>query len=914
MGRFHRAAIRVAVLLPLAAVACKGGLVSGFPPVVDTLPDRAQVRAGEVLHIACTVADDAGRPVDTATTVVVDPVEGLALADHDATPTKAGAYAATCAAPEFDVADETPAAFTVVPADPAKATATVDPAAVQAGQPATVTCVVEDAYGNVIADAPTTVVADAGVDVDGHRVSASTTGNYEVACRVAGFQVVEVPDVLTVGAADPVRVELYVKPDKPRYELDALITLSHKVFDAYDNVVEGLPFKYVIPAKGVKKTAPDKIRLNAEGHHVVKVVLDAPWQAIQDSRTLVCDQSGPIIEDLYPPRGHTTDDEAVLVVSGRAVDLAGSKVAEVKVNGKVATLQADGSFEMPVDSVHGMNGLKITAKDEHGLSAYTTRGYYYSQGWLEAGPETTVADATFPEGAMLFLGQRALDDGDHDPARLNDFATILEVLLGLDLVDLIGGIPPFGTTLPNVINLTLLGVGLQGDLEVQVTVTNVSLGTPHVSLDTRDGGMAAGIAFDNVALGLDLEFYVHARAIAFGNQYPLLDPGVATSSAMRVGRLGVSVSLDIDMPLGGDLAVEGRDFQLEITDVEIDPIAGLIIDLGKVPGLGIDLGTYDLSQLVGPINDLLRDYVLGPLINFITQPLIDLLEPLVVPLIGDAIAQVLGLLDIEQTIQIPSILGTPPIDLDLAVSLSSVQFTEDGGRLGLDLGVLTDHVVPHQPLGSMLRADCNGADPDPAMFDFGAEPGIQAGLRLDLVNELLFMLWRAGLINQTFDLGGLLGGGGGISIDGLIVTPNAYLPPVLNDCGEMQELQIGDLYLDVQGEVFGFSLMLQVWLQLKMEANVFATGDEIGLKIGKVRFLETEIYDASGGMGGILDMVLPMIPDLIKNLENQQFSFPIPAIPLDGVLPGLPAGAELKIGDLKAGTEHGVIVIGGNLQ
>lgn len=914
MGRrLFRVAARTVALLPLVLAACQGGLVPGFSPAIDTVPERTEVRAGEVLAIACPVTDDRDKAVETPTTIAVTPTDGLTLADHQATPTRVGTYAATCSAPDYDITDDSPATFTVVPADPAKAIATVDPASVQAGQPAIVTCVVEDAYGNVIAEATTTVTAAAGVEVDDHRVSATVPGTYEVACQVPGFQVDAVPDVLTVGVGDPVRVELYVKPDKTRYELDTLVTLSHKVFDAYDNVVEGLGFQYVVPTVGVKKTAADKVRLVAEGRHLVQVVLNAPWQAVQDSRTLICDVSGPMIEDLFPPRGYTDDGDPVLVVSGRAVDLAGSQVTEVRVNGKVAPLQPDGRFELPVESVHGMNGLKITAKDEFGLSAFVTRGYYYSKGWLDVGPEATVADATFAEGAMLFLGQRALDDGDHDPAHLNDFATILEVLLGLDLMDLVGGFPPFGTTIPNLINLTLLGVGVQGDLEIRVNVTDLSLGTPHVSLDTRDGGVAAGIAFDNVALGLDLEFYVHARAIAFGNSYPLLDPGVATSSALRIGRLGVSVSFDIDLPLGGDLTVEGRDFQLELTDVAIDPIAGLIIDLGKVPGLGIDLGTYDLSQLVGGLNNVLRDYVLGPLINLITQPLINLLEPLVVPLIGDLIAQVLGMLDIEQTFQLPSILGSPPIDLSLALSLSSVRFTEDGGRLGLNLGVLTDHNVPHEPLGSILRAECNGADPEPEMFDFGVEPGIQFGLRLDLVNELLFMLWRSGLINQRFDLGALLGGGGGLPVDNLVITPNAYLPPILNDCGEMQELQIGDLYLDVEGDVFGFSLMLRVWLQLKIEANVFASGDEIGLRIGKIRFMETEIYDDGGGMGGILDMVVGMLPELVKSLQNQSFSFPIPAIPLDGLLPGLPAGAELRLGDLKAETEHGVIVIGGNL-
>ena len=39
--------------------------------------------------------------------------------------------------------------------------------------------------------------------------------------------------------------------------------------------------------------------------------------------------------------------------------------------------------------------------------------------------------------------------------------------------------------------------------------------------------------------------------------------------------------------------------------------------------------------------------------------------------------------------------------MDLALSLSSVQFTEDGG-LQLELKVLTEHNVPHEPLGTIL--------------------------------------------------------------------------------------------------------------------------------------------------------------------------------------------------------------------
>jgi hypothetical protein len=168
------------------------------------------------------------------------------------------------------------------------------------------------------------------------------------------------------------------------------------------------------------------------------------------------------------------------------------------------------------------------------------------------------------------------------------------------------------------------------------------------------------------------------------------------------------------------------------------------------------------------------------------------------------------------------------------------------------------------------------------------------------------------MINQRFDLGETLGGSG--IIDDLVIIPNAYLPPILDDCSGKQQLQIGDLFLDLQGTAMGFSFILDVWLQLELEAEIFASGNEVGIRTGKIQFMEMEVYNKGTGIDFILDMVLPMIPDLVKNLENQSFSFPIPEIPLDGVLPGLPPGAALRIGDLKAGTDTGVIVIGGNLQ
>jgi len=74
-----------------------------------------------------------------------------------------------------------------------------------------------------------------------------------------------------------------------------------------------------------------------------------------------------------------------------------------------------------------------------------------------------------------------------------------------------------------------------------------------------------------------------------------------------------------------------------------------------------------------------------------------------------------------------------------------------------------------------------------------------------------------------------------------------------------------------------------------------------------------ELYDVGGGLGDLLGMVQGLIPGLLKNIEGQQFTFPIPAIPLDGLVPGLPSGTSLQLGNLVGGVDRGLLRIGGDL-
>ncbi|HOU53242.1 MAG TPA: hypothetical protein PLQ97_04875 [Myxococcota bacterium] len=910
---------RLAWLLPWF-LACEGGIIGGPSPTLDTLLDPTTVKAGDPFSVRCQVYGDGGREAPWPTVMSVAGPGYVDFQEDHATATVVGTYTFTCRAEDLGLVDAEPAVLEVVPADPARVETTVAPGTVKAGEPAQVTCTVLDRFGNRIPDAPTQVEPGEGILVEGFSVRGERVGTYPVICDVPDREVERVPSSLTVVPGDPVRLVVTARPDLKKYSIGSVVNIGWKVYDAFDNEVPDLPATVDTgdaPGMPLVDASTHKYRFAREGRYRVNVTLLEPWQEIGNSKVLVCDTSAPSIEVLWPPRGHTQTGDPALTVRARVTDAGESMIARVTVNGQPATQTPDGTWEATVIGTHGLNPVVVTAKDEWNYETFVTRGWYYSAGWKEVTPSTTLDDAVLPESVLLHLGQRFLDDGDHDPSHPNDLATLVEILLGNTVTQLVADLPPFSFPIPGIINATLLGVGLKGDLEIQVEVTDFALGAPRVDLDLQDGGIGTGITFTPLFVGLRLTFIVHARAEGFGQSIPLLDPSVATSGSLTVGTLGLSLVMAIEKAPGGPLSAEGRDFQLTLQDVALSPVESLEITLGKIPGTSIDLGQVNLDWLVGGINGLLSQYVLNPLINLITQPLIDLLEPLVTRQIGGLLEQVLGMLNIRQTIPLPDLLGTGrSVDLGLALGLSSVQFTEDEGRLGLDLGFLTTKQLPREPpLGSILRAQCDGAEGAATDYVFPADPSVQAGISHDALNQLLFALWWSGMFEGTFDLSALLqGAGGGLPVDNLVVSPILYHPPILNDCGGSgQRLEIGDVFLDLSMDLLGNTQYLEVYLQLSMEADVVATGDQVGLRIGKVRTLEMEIYDVGGGLGDLLGMVQGLIPGLLKNIEGQQFTFPIPAIPLDGLVPGLPPGTSLQLGNLVGGVDRGLLRIGGDL-
>ena len=910
---------------------CDSGGTSGVgaPLTLKTELSKSEVKAGEDVEVECIVLDEHQNAVpDIETNLVVTPQEGIVVQDHVLKTSVANTYKVQCHAASLNLIDEEGATLVVLPSDLVETIAKLVPEQVEAGERAQVVCSAKDEFGNEITDLNFIVKASEGVVVEGDKVWAGKVGQYEVRCSVKGVEANEVPATLTVVPSKPAMVSLVVKPDYKAYSIGDEVTLDYKVFDRFDNEVQGVGASFEVPkmGAGISKITQNKFRFDAEGFYLFRVVLDAPYQDISDERELLCDQSPPVISILFPDRGQMFMEDASVTVKGTVSDIGGIK--EVRVNDNPVELDEKGYFEYRIISRHGLNPIVVTASDFYGHSSLVTRGYYYSTNYLPVTENTKVEDMVLPEGAMVYAGQEVIDDGDHDSSHPNDLATIVEILLAnMNWQSLLGTLPPLSFTIPDVVKATLpipgVDPGLYGDLEIRVRVIGLEIGSPRVGLRCRDGGLDTNISFSPVRFDLEITFILHASLKAYNPLdgqtyvYPLLDPSTTTTTRLTLGTLAISLSLDIHKLPGEDLYVKGKDFEAEVKDISIDPIGSLVVDLGSVDIFGqhIDLGQYDLSSLVGNVDDLIAQYVLNPLVNFLTQPIINLLEPVVTMFIGDAIKQMMGMLAINQSVELPPIVGNQGITMDVNSSVSSLLFYQDGARVGLNAGVATRKGIEREPLGSILRDGCIRLDPEDLMYAFEHEPPLQIGVKYDLANELLFMLWWSGSLHQEFDLSSMLEGQG-LPIENLRVTPDLYLPPIIDDCNDNFEpkIQLGDAYLDLKFNLLNAEQHLGVWLQLEVTGGIKAVGNKVGLYIDKISFFQMEAYDIAGNMGDLMNMIVAALPGLLSMAEGQEFMFDVPEIDLGAVVPGVPEGTTIRLTDMTSKSEHGVFVLGGNLE
>lgn len=909
---------------------------------VNTYLNPEEVMAGGEAKVTCTVFTAGSELVEWPTEVLVTPEEGVTVDGHVLTGDLMGTYEVACAAVDLPFVDETPELLTVIAGDPVAVRATIKEDIIQAGDTVPVLCTVEDAGGNSLEIASTPDLQD-GLEIAGYQLTGVVAGEYDVTCTAAELPELEqIPDHLIVEAGEVAGVKLIASPNKPVFKLEDTVTLTLEATDGMGNVIEGIGGTITGPADdGVVDEGEDAFTFVAEGAYDFTGTLDPPFETISDSLTLICDETGPEILVEYPPRGATLDGDAGILVIGRVND-AVSDIKAVKVNDENVELEPDGFFTFPMDSMHGINTIDIKAYDQHNNDAKVFQSYYYSTEWVDYAPQEMAA-VQLEQALVIFLGQAFLDDGDHDPANIDDLATIIEILLGsLDIQGLLGGsdVPIVDTTMPGILNwgtsIAGFDFSITGDLVIQASIIEIIMENPVVAISTRDGGIAMYLGFegdpDNPGVGITLALTLGfdlTVSTSLGGQ-DLFSAGIGPSVSTQMGAYLEALALDTDIDIhkepGGELDIAVANLSIDLVGINIEPLQDLMIDLGAVEFNGqeiFQLGAIPLSNLVSGINDILSDVLIDPLLNFLLPLALDLLEPLVETTVTQVLQDVLTNFALDLPIPIPALPGqTEGVTLDFSTFLSTAIFTETGGELGLGAGFLTEKKIERDSLGCLLRAGCLVGDYGSPEFDTSEK--FEIGAKLDMVNELLFALYWGGGLELNID-GSVLGDIdlGGFGISDLNLATDFWLPPILEDCTAKSQvaLQVGDLFLDVGFKIMGAPLKLGLFVSVTAEAEIFGQGQEIGLNILGITEIGTQILSVEGSLGpfeGMFDIeelieniLVPLILEQVSNLSLG--SFPIPEIDLGGLLPGIPPGTTLTLGNLEISMKKGFLTFGGEL-
>ncbi|MBD89533.1 MAG: hypothetical protein CL940_04295 [Deltaproteobacteria bacterium] len=920
--------------------------------VVQTSLSQESVKAGTAVQAVCVVKNRDGMPVTMETFIRTVPEGEAQIVDHTITPTKAGVIQVQCGISGSAIIDDTPATLVVFEGPAIRTVAEVSPASIQSGQTSTVTCRVEDEYGNDIPNLPTTVeLTNTSVAlVTGMTLKGQQVGSTQVICAQAQVAAdARVPATLTVSVGSASKLTMQVTPELDWYAPGDVVNITAYVTDDWGNPVGSGVASVNGPNTGVTKNSASSWTLNTEGAHVFTA---SDSSGLQGAETLMVDGTAPELVLVLPERGSIVTNGDVVEVDGIAQD-AMSGLDEVTVNGYTVNVNASGNFNVGLPAVHGLNHVLAEATDAAGRYAEADAAAYHSLAFHPYGVED--AELSRVPGAMhIYLAQEMLDDGDQDLSKIDDFATLLSVALqDLDLAEIGDGAVFWSETLPEVVDeeIVISGVPIElaGDAIFTARVSDVIVPeAPSVGIDARDGGMlmtgdfaqsadAEAPAGVEILLTMRAELPINVYAevmtnIGIGDLELVYDEMITPHAewivSLSLDNFAFSADTDISKLSGEPLEVTIIDLQLDTDGFEISPFDTVYIDLGEIslPIIGsVSLPTMSLDDLVAPLNDLFGESFLSPIGN----SLLEVSTAYLAPLLKDEVAPLMGAL--MQAFETDTVLDAPRLKalgpeeeavvLSLNTELDTVTFTEDGGEISLAGLTQGPGALEIDPMGSILRDSCSGFDT--VGFTFAKQHPMEVGFHVDLLNQVLHAAWWAGTLNTVLEDAEIAGAkiaSYGLT-DGQIET-NFLLPPILDDCNtkEILRAQVGDLNVKGSFTYQGKEVSVEAYLTIDAEVLPVSNGSDVDLKAGMVQTAKVTIVEVNGPANFdstvfvdiVQDFVVPTVLETVtaKVLKD----LPLPAINASSLHPVLPDDVVFELGDLEAVHDKGVIGLGGGLK
>lgn len=537
-------------------------------------------------------------------------------------------------------------------------------------------------------------------------------------------------------------IGINMEPGRAVYSLGTALLANVTVFDLEGEPADGLT--YVVtpePASAATQNDAGRWVLEEEGAVTFTACAEKPGfegEEVCASDTVIVDDSSPTIEVTKPAPGAELDAAAMgmIEVAGTVTDTNGTPA--LFINGVPVELTNDGSFESTVAPRFGINHIEFAASD--GVNPATTETAVDVM-WAndyEAVPDTGRPELDQPNGLILWLGQRFVDDGvppgsAMDGSRLTkDLADIIElVLLNIDFLSQITN-PVVDSS-----NFTL-------------NVTGVDIGKPTVIADITDNGIEMYIQIKDLMVTTD-------GGLSIEGQNLDLDGDVtATFSALA--------SLDISKSSPSD-PVEVQVGQLALAVEEADA----------------NFASAEANAIFELAQSALRNTIESLLISTIEEAFVNQLPVLISDLLN-GLDEVLA----DQTLDLDIGLGTPvTVNLDGGISTLETVF-RNRIQADLDLAAYVD-VMPAWPASRGIAL----LEPMPVGTPFFESSRIQLAVKTSFVNGLMHTLWNAGLLE--LDVTEQLP----IAADEALIS--AKLPPLIRPPLEGQTddfvVQIGQLEL-----------------------------------------------------------------------------------------------------------------------
>ncbi len=575
------------------------------------------------------------------------------------------------------------------------------------------------------------------------------------------------------------------------------------------------------------------------------------------SKLIVSNACRPNITVTSPMRAATLISPPNLVTVSGTVSSGAGPITSLTVNGQPAFINGT-AFTMFVQGRIGGNTLIIEATDSFGSTRKVVQSYLMANAYTVPKVGPPLAGMIDP-GVGIFLGQEIIDDGDHSPPP-DDIASILEgVLADFDIAGLIPSNKPFTT-----VNILIdYNIWVKKVKDTGRTISLIS-GTNGLALTATITGLSADVC---------------------------ATPGGSCSSFGALNGTLSAKAIVIKSTVRLSVNPTTHALETKLEDVLVD-----------VQGLDISIGI---------LVDWIINFFEPTLETTVEEGFKDQLVDTIEPMLSDALTG----LAFDTSFDLPSLNpGGGTVPLQLKTDFSGAKTTPAGMTLELRAGAFAPSViqVPAGNLGSLLRRGCGSNNQK--IFYSQLDP-LELALSDDILNELLYSAWRAGLLEfavppslfEGVDLSGF-------GVTELDIQVRGLLAPTISDCNPTSELlvHIGDLRVGGSMKIFGIPLNVVMYASLTAGMALTAENGEVGLQLTDLKSLETEVTVLEDGLidseALIADLIADnLVPALLGALGGGGLgAFPLPEIDLGGSLVSINPTKIVRIG--------GNTVVGGGLQ